>query len=154
MGSGKAENLAALTRLGFRVPAFYVEGGGRPARQAAETAALQGEFFAVRSSAAGEDSTGVSFAGIHESLLFVPRDELAGAIEQVRASARSERALAYRREHGIPIDDQPMPVIVQQMIDAQVSGVVFTANPTTQSTGEIVISALFGLGEGLVSQGF
>ncbi len=84
----------------------------------------------------------------------MPREGIAEAIEKVRASARTERAIAYRKEHGIPIDDTPMPVIVQQMIHAQTSGVVFTANPTTQDTGEIVISALFGLGEGLVSHGF
>src|ERR1051325_2960941 len=152
MASGKAENLAKLRALGFRVPPFYVEESGHPARPpwAGATPAL----LAVRSSAVGEDSAGVSFAGIHESFLNVPREGIAEAIEKVRASARSERAIAYRQQHGIPIDDQPMPVIVQQMIDARVSGVVFTANPTTQDSGEVVISALFGLGEGLVSHGF
>jgi len=145
MGSGKAANLAKLAQLGFRVPAFYVEGAPQD---------LSGEFFAVRSSAVGEDAAGASFAGMHESFLNVPRDGIADAIEKVRASAHSERALAYRKEHGIPLDDTPMPVIVQQMIQAQTSGVVFTANPTTQDTRELVISALFGLGEGLVSQGF
>src|SRR5215212_6669211 len=160
MDSGKAANLARLAKLGFRVPPFYVvtpalRNAAVPAAgPAASSPPLSGQFFAVRSSAIGEDAANLSFAGIHESLLFVPRDEIANAIEQVRASAKSERALAYRREHGIPIDDTPMPVIVQQMIDAQTSGVVFTANPTTQDTGEIVISALFGLGEGLVSHGF
>src|SRR5436189_4533207 len=156
MGSGKAANLAKLAQLGFRVPAFYVEESGHPARLpgAGGTPALQGELFAVRSSAVGEDAAGASFAGMHESFLNVPRSEIASAIEKVRASAYSERALAYRKEHGIAIDDQPMPVIVQQMIHSQTSGVVFTANPTTQDTNEIVISALFGLGEGLVSQGF
>src|ERR1044071_6579016 len=145
MASGKAANLAKLAQLGFRVPLFYVDSAPHD---------LQGEFFAVRSSAIGEDAAGASFAGLHESFLNVPRDEIANAIEKVRASAHSERALAYRKEHGIPIDDKPMPVIVQQMIHSQASGVVFTANPTTHDTTEIVISALFGLGEGLVSQGF
>ena len=145
---GKAANLARLHALGFRVPPFYVVTGAPPGH------AIPGEFFAVRSSAIGEDAAGASFAGIHESLLFVRPHAIGEAIEEVRASAKSERALAYRREHGIPIDDRPMPVVVQQMIDADASGVVFTANPTTQDTHEIVISALFGLGEGLVSQGF
>lgn len=156
MDSGKAANLARLAQLGFRVPAFYVQEGGHPARLpgAGGTPALQGDLFAVRSSAVGEDAAGASFAGIHESFLNVPREGIADAIEKVRASAKSERAIAYRQEHGIPIDDRPMPVIVQQMIQSQSSGVVFTANPTTQDTNELVISALFGLGEGLVSQGF
>jgi len=160
MDSGKAANLARLAQLGFRVPQFYVvtDDGERASRppggRDARPPSLDGDFFAVRSSAAGEDAAGASFAGIHDSFLFVPRAEIADAIEKVRASAKSERALAYRREHGIPIDDRPMPVIVQQMIDAVASGVVFTANPTTQDTRELVISSLFGLGEGLVSQGF
>src|ERR1044071_161805 len=145
MASGKAANLAKLAQLGFRVPVFYVDSAPHD---------LQGVFFAVRSSAIGEDAAGASFAGMHESFLNVPRDEIANAIEKVRASAHSERALAYRKEHGIPIDAKPVPVIVQQMINSQASGVVFTANPTTHDTTEIVISALFGLGEGLVSQGF
>ncbi len=145
---GKAANLARLAQLGFRVPPFYVVTDAPGAHD------LAGELFAVRSSAVGEDAAGASFAGIHESLLYVRPHEIPDAIRTVRASARSERALAYRREHDIPFDDRPMPVIVQQMIDSVASGVVFTANPTTQDVHEIVISSLFGLGEGLVSQGF
>jgi rifampicin phosphotransferase len=148
MDSGKAANLARLAAWGFRVPPFYVVTGDAPPHT------MPGEFFAVRSSAVGEDAAGLSFAGIHESLLFVRADDIPKAIEEVRASARSERAVAYRKEHNVPLDDKPMPVIVQQMIDADVSGVVFTANPTSNDVHELVISALFGLGEGLVSQGF
>jgi len=148
MASGKAANLARLAARGWRVPPFYVVTDAPVAHE------LPGEFFAVRSSAAGEDAAGLSFAGIHESLLFVRASEIPAAIETVRASAMSERAIAYRQQHGVALDARPMPVIVQQMIDADVSGVVFTANPTTQDVNEIVISSLFGLGEGLVSQGF
>ncbi|HJQ37532.1 MAG TPA: PEP/pyruvate-binding domain-containing protein [Thermoanaerobaculia bacterium] len=151
MGSGKAENLAALARHGFRVPPFVVV-LGRPTTS--YDVLGPHKLFAVRSSATGEDSAALSFAGIHESFLNVPRDGIAEAIEKVRASAKTERAIAYRQEHGIPLDEKPMPVIVQQMIAARTSGVVFTANPTTQDTRELVISALFGLGEGLVSHGF
>ena len=145
---GKAANLERLRALGFRVPPFVVVTGEPFVPD------LPGEFFAVRSSAIGEDAASASFAGIHESLLFVPRGELPDAIRTVRASATSERAKAYRQEHGIPFDDRPMPVVVQHMIDASVSGVAFTANPTTEDVREVVISALFGLGEGLVSAGF
>jgi phosphohistidine swiveling domain-containing protein len=170
---GKAANLQRLQALGFRVPAFEVFTGQevpRVPRSSSEflgaatatstprnprhSEELRGTRYAVRSSAIGEDAAGLSFAGIHESLLFVREHEIASAIEHVRASARSERALAYRAQNGIPHDDTPMPVVVQQMIDARVSGVVFTANPTTNDVHELVISALFGLGEGLVSEGF
>ena len=145
---GKAENLRRLAAIGQRVPPFYV------VADAPVTHELVGELFAVRSSAVGEDASGASFAGIHESLLFVRPNAIAQAIETVRDSARSERAVAYRREKGMALDDAPMPVVVQQMIDARASGVAFTANPTSGDVGEIVISALFGLGEGLVSAGF
>jgi phosphohistidine swiveling domain-containing protein len=146
---GKAANLQRLQSLGFRVPPFTVVTGANVAATR-DLATL----YAVRSSAVGEDAAGLSFAGVHESLLFVREPEIPAAIEHVRASARGERALAYRAQNAIPVDDTPMPVVVQQMIDARVSGVVFTANPTTGDVHELVISALFGLGEGLVSAGF
>jgi rifampicin phosphotransferase len=171
---GKAANLQRLQALGFRVPPFTVVtgkpvilseggwrggGGGTTPSGPGPTPSPQDDrsgtpLYAVRSSAIGEDAAGLSFAGIHESLLFVPEAEIAAAVEKVRASAHSERALAYRAQNAIPLDDTPMPVVVQQMIDARVSGVVFTANPTTNDVHELVISALFGLGEGLVSEGF
>ena len=166
---GKAANLIRLRDMGFRVPPFEVVIGSseflgvlgvpRSGRNLPEE--LRGTprtpeelLVAVRSSAVGEDAAGLSFAGIHESLLFVHEHELRDAIARVRASATNERAVAYRAQHGIAMDDKPMPVVVQQMIDARVSGVVFTANPTTNDVHELLISAVFGLGEGLVSEGF
>ena len=118
-------------------------------------AKIGAKFLAVRSSAAGEDSAAASFAGVHESKLFVRGDEeLLQAIRDVWASAYSERALMYRRSAGASLDDIAIGVVVQQMIDARASGVVFTANPTSGDTNDIVVSSLFGLGEGLVSEGF
>ncbi|HEY0159458.1 MAG TPA: PEP/pyruvate-binding domain-containing protein [Thermoanaerobaculia bacterium] len=147
MQGGKAANLERLQKLGVRVPPFVVVTGD-------DIPPLAGELFAVRSSAADEDAAGLSFAGIHESLLFVRPAGIPAAVARVRASATSERANAYRAQHGLPPPEGPMPVIVQQMIDARVSGVAFTANPTTGDVHEVVLSALPGLGEGLVSEGF
>ncbi|HVR37495.1 MAG TPA: PEP/pyruvate-binding domain-containing protein, partial [Thermoanaerobaculia bacterium] len=143
---GKAANLIRLAAIGQRVPPFYVAGTNIRVGEIRPDA-----FVAVRSSAVGEDAAGASFAGIHESLLFV-RD-IDSAIEEVRASATSERAIAYRKEKGLPLDNIEIAVVVQEMIDSAISGVVFTANPTTGDTRELVISALHGLGEGLVSVG-
>jgi rifampicin phosphotransferase len=154
MQGGKAANLERLVGLGFRVPPFVVVSGGQAIPPVPGQAGLPVLHFAVRSSAVGEDAAGLSFAGIHESLLFVRPADIPEAIERVRASATSERANAYRAQHGLPPPDKPMPVIVQQMVDARVSGVAFTANPTTGDVHEVVISALPGLGEGLVSEGF
>ncbi len=81
------------------------------------------------------------------------RDALYDAIRRVWASAFAERAVAYRKSRHLPLDGVEMAVVVQEMIDAEVSGVVFTAEPTTGDTRRIVISSLYGLGEGLVSGG-
>src|SRR5215218_4502254 len=111
-------------------------------------------FVAVRSSAAGEDAAGESFAGLHDSFLFVRgRREILESIRKVWASAYNERALAYRRAKGISLDGIAVAVVVQRMVEARTSGVLFTANPNTGSVHEVVISSLWGAGEGLVSAG-
>jgi pyruvate,water dikinase len=112
-------------------------------------------LVAVRSSAAGEDAAGESFAGLHDSFLFVRgREQILECIRRVWASAYNERALAYRRAKGIPLESIAVAVVVQTMIDARTSGVLFTADPNTGSVHDIVISSLWGAGEGLVSAGF
>src|SRR5215210_4693660 len=112
-------------------------------------------YVAVRSSAAGEDAAGESFAGLHDSFLFIRgRERLLDAIRRVWASAYNERALTYRRAKGISFDTIAVAVVVQRMIEARTSGVLFTANPNTGSVHEVVISSLWGAGEGLVSAGF
>ena len=103
---------------------------------AAAHAARIGEdaYVAVRSSAAGEDAAGESFAGLHDSFLFIRGHErLLEALRKVWASAWNERALAYRRAKGIPLDAIAVAVVVQRMIEARASGVLFTANPNTGS---------------------
>jgi rifampicin phosphotransferase len=109
---------------------------------------------AVRSSASDEDNPEQSFAGIHDSFLFLAgEDEVIGAVKKVWASAYNERAVAYRREQGLPIDRIAVAVIVQEMVAPAVSGVMFTVNPVSGAVGELVISSLYGVGEGLVSEG-
>ncbi len=109
---------------------------------------------AVRSSGTSEDSAEASFAGLHDSFLFVRGDEaLLDAIRRVWASAFNDRALAYRKDRGLPTDDIDLGVIVQEMVDARTSGVLFTVSPATGDPGELVVSSLWGAGEGLVSAG-
>ena len=111
-------------------------------------------YLSVRSSSADEDGMQHSFAGIHESYLYIRgADSAADHIRRVWASGYQERALLYRQENGLPLHPVPMAVIVQRMVDATTSGVVFTADPTTQNPHSMVISSLYGLGEGLVSAG-
>lgn len=108
----------------------------------------------ARSSAADEDGRGDSFAGIHDSFLFVSGAEaLAQALLRVWASAFSERAVVYRAERGLAAAEPRMAVLVQDMVEAVASGIAFTANPSTGNVEEILVSSCWGAGEGIVSAG-
>lgn len=106
---------------------------------------------AVRSSACAEDSEEASFAGQQETYLHVRGAD--AVIERVRdcwGSFFSERALFYRAQKG-SLDDLGMAVVVQQMVDADVAGVLFTIDPVRQRKDRMVVEAVFGLGEACVS---
>lgn len=107
---------------------------------------------AVRSSATAEDLPGLAFAGQHETYLnIVGERELLEAVKRCWGSLWTGRALAYRARNHIPPDEVALAAVVQQMVEAEVSGVLFTANPLTGRRDEIVIDASFGLGEAIVS---
>ena len=105
---------------------------------------------AVRSSATAEDAASASFAGMFESFLLVRGGEdLIRRVIDCWASAYGPRVLFYRAKQGHR-GPMPVAVVVQQMILASKSGVLFTANPATHDTSTIVIEASFGLGEPVV----
>jgi len=113
---------------------------------------LDGVAVAVRSSAIGEDGTDHSFAGQFESVLGVETEEqLLDALRACWASAWTDRAIAYRARHGLAPLDVAMGVVVQVLVDAEISGVLFTGDPIGGDPYISVISATFGLGEALVS---
>ncbi len=107
---------------------------------------------AVRSSAVGEDSATNSQAGLMDSYLFVPRGELLPRVRDVLASAFSARCLLYWLRLGHSLQQFRAAVVVQEMVDAHASGVLFTLNPTTGDSRELVIAAGYGLGEGVVGE--
>jgi len=146
---GKAGHLAALLAGGFDVPDGFAIGPDAPlADLAAHLDALGDVALAVRSSAIDEDGAQTSFAGIYDSVVDVRgRSAVERAIEEVRASARSPRALAYR-EDGRPA---AMAVVVQRLVRADAAGVMFTADPVTGDRDALVVTAVRGLGEALVS---
>jgi len=157
----KAANLARLSAAGFPVPPGFVvtppaeghlrEASGQIAKAAGE---LGAERFAVRSSGTAEDLEDASFAGQYETFLNVPLEGLPDAIRQVFGSASASRVSAYREARSELSDEIPVPgmaVLVQAMVDADSSGVAFTADPLTGRRDEVVITAVRGLGEGLVS---
>jgi len=155
---GKAFNCARLKQAGFPVPDGLVVFADASDGAIAAVAAHEwfdslpaGCLSAVRSSGLGEDGATHSFAGIHETMLDVPRGELATAVAACRASARSPRADTYRSASGLAHDPKDIGVLIQQMVRAAVSGVAFTVNPLTGANDELVINAARGLGEALVS---
>jgi len=106
---------------------------------------------AVRSSALDEDGAVASFAGQHETYLnIVGPEAVAAAVVRCWASLCSPRALEYRRKHGLALDGARIAILVQQLIPADVSAVLFSANPVTGSRDEVVINASWGLGESIV----
>jgi pyruvate,water dikinase len=120
----------------------------RELREALVARGLHRRRLAVRSSAIGEDAARHSFAGLLDSELGVDAERLPGAIARVWASAFSPRALAYRSRLGIGLTGLATAVVVQEMVDATVSGVLFTRHP--DEPGTVVVSAAPGLGEGVV----
>lgn len=143
---GKAYNLDILTNNGINVPKWCVVNSAEDNFETAED-----KLYAVRSSAVGEDGSGNSFAGQMESYLYVKPQDIKARIQDVINSANSERIKFYREQNGLSDDDIKVGVIIQEMINSEVSGVAFSSNPITGKRDEIVISSVFGLGEGLVS---
>jgi phosphoenolpyruvate synthase/pyruvate phosphate dikinase len=163
---GKAANLSRLARMyarvpdGFSLPVTVMDEAHPSDLQSEITAAISDlmrchsvpEFIAaVRSSAVDEDGATASFAGQHETYLnVVGADAIVQAVARCWESARSEQALAYRRRQGLSLERPQIAVLVQQLVAADVSAVVFSANPITGNRDEVLINASWGLGESIV----
>lgn len=164
---GKGAGLARMTAAGLPVPPGFVlttdayrrlhAAGIRSDPAFAQSVLdayhrLGGGPVAVRSSATGEDGAETSFAGQQETLLGVTGDEpLLDAVERCWTSLHTERAVAYRRERGIPDDGLAMAVVVQVLVPAEVAGVLFTRDPTDPTGRLMAVEASWGLGEAVVS---
>ncbi len=109
--------------------------------------ALQHECVAIRSSATYEDSASQSFAGQFDSFLGVTEEMLIANIKSCWASLFKPRPYGYGAQRA---GTGKMAVIVQEMVDADASGVCFSIDPVTGDPGRIVIEAISGLGELLV----
>ncbi len=108
-------------------------------------------FVAVRSSATTEDLADASFAGQQESFLNVKgKENLIENVKKCMASLFTARAVYYRTKKGFLHDKAYLAVVVQKMINSEKSGVMFSRNPVSADEN-IVIEAVWGLGEGIVS---
>jgi pyruvate, water dikinase len=106
---------------------------------------------AVRSSAVAEDSEAASYAGQQETYLFVEgAEDVCRRVVDCWASFFSERALFYRSQKG-SLDDLRMAVVVQRMVDPEKSGVLFTVDPVKRRRDRMVVEAVRGIGEQVVS---
>ena len=108
-------------------------------------------FVAVRSSATTEDLADASFAGQQETFLNVKgKTELLINIKKCFASLFTSRAAYYRHKKGFEHTKSSLAVVVQKMVDSDKSGVIFSKDPTNKNDS-VIIEAVFGLGEGIVS---
>lgn len=107
---------------------------------------------AVRSSSASEDLEGSSFAGQYETYLNIKtEEEFLGKVKECWASFFSARVSGYKEKMNNDTAEPLMGVVVQGLINSEVSGVIFSRNPVTHDDGELMISASYGLGEAIVS---
>ena len=113
---------------------------------------LNAKYVAVRSSGIAEDSLKASFAGLFDTYLNIKTesDLVLENIKKCWASLFNERAIIYRIRKNLS-HFGGMAVIIQEMVDAESSGVVFTVNPITKKRNELVLEAGFGLGDLIVS---
>ncbi|KKT92722.1 MAG: hypothetical protein UW94_C0013G0013 [Parcubacteria group bacterium GW2011_GWA2_45_14] len=139
-----SEKIKALI-LGKEIPEYMA------AEIVAAFEKLDAEFVAVRSSATSEDSAAAAWAGQLDTYLNTEKDNLLENVKKCWASLFTPRAIFYRFEkglHGTPIS---VAVVVQRMIQSEISGIAFSVHPVTQDYDQLIIEAGFGLGEAIVS---
>lgn len=112
---------------------------------------LGAEYVAVRSSATAEDAANASWAGELETYLNTTKGTLTENVKKCWSSLFTPRAIFYRIEKKLTNTNVSVGVVVQKMVQSEVSGVAFTVNPVTKELNRIMIEAGLGLGEAVVS---
>jgi len=112
---------------------------------------LDTEFVAVRSSATAEDSSVASWAGELETYLNTTRDNVVDRVKTCWSSLFTPRAIFYRFEKKLHDSYVSVAVVVQKMVQSEISGIAFTVHPVTEDPDQMIIEAGYGLGEAIVS---
>jgi pyruvate,water dikinase len=112
---------------------------------------LKASFVAVRSSATAEDSSAASWAGELETYLNTTDKTLLDNVKKCWSSLFTPRAIFYRHEKKMLKTKVSVAVVVQKMVDSEISGIAFTVHPVTQDRNQMIIEAGYGLGEAIVS---
>lgn len=152
---GKGASLSNLIQAGFNVPKGFIVTAAVQTEADVEKEILNAfdflntKYVAVRSSAATEDGSKDAWAGQLDTFLNVSRGELLEKIRLCQQSAKSERAKSYAKQKNLKAG--AVAVIVQEMVQGETSGVAFSAHPVTANHQQIVIEAVHGLGEKMVS---
>lgn len=139
-----SEKISALV-LGAKMPEDIGEEIGHSFRK------LDARFAAVRSSATAEDSSSAAWAGQLETFLNTEEDKLLGNVKNCWASLFTPRAIFYRFEKGLHGQRISVAVVVQKMVESEVSGIAFSVHPVTEDYNQLIIEAGLGLGEAIVS---
>lgn len=142
-----------LEQLGYKQDiSVHVRKQIASAQDMLERKSRMGAGYAVRSSATIEDGRQFSFAGQAETSLCVTGIEnIISSVKKTWLSILAPTAVMYLQSVGIPLSQVQMGVVVQEMVPADVSGVMFTANVTTNDVSQMIIESTWGLGEPLVS---
>jgi pyruvate,water dikinase len=111
---------------------------------------LRTKFVAVRSSATAEDSEIASWAGELESYLNTTERTLLTNVKKCWSSLFTPRAIFYRKEKKLIDSQVSVAVVVQKMIQSEISGITFTVHPVTEDKNQMIIEAGYGLGEAIV----
>lgn len=112
---------------------------------------LDSEFVAVRSSATAEDSEVASWAGELDTFLNTEKHNLLDKVKECWSSLFTPRAIFYRYEKNLAESYVGVAVVVQKMIQSEISGIAFTVHPVTEDYDQMIIEAGYGLGEAIVS---
>ncbi|MFA6446240.1 MAG: PEP/pyruvate-binding domain-containing protein [Candidatus Paceibacterota bacterium] len=112
---------------------------------------LDSKYVAVRSSATAEDGADHAWAGQLDSFLNVTKSNLFEKVQHCWASLFTPRAIFYRFEKGLHTTKISVAVVVQKMVNSEVSGIAFSVHPVTEDHNQLIIEAGFGLGEAIVS---
>lgn len=112
---------------------------------------LKTKLVAVRSSATAEDSSAASWAGELETYLNTTDKTLLLNVKKCWSSLFTPRAIFYRHEKNMLKIKVSVAVVVQQMVESEISGIAFTVHPVTQDKNQLIIEAGYGLGEAIVS---
>lgn len=111
---------------------------------------LKTEYVAVRSSATAEDSSSDAWAGQLDSYLYVSKKNLLESVQKCWASLFTPRAIFYRVERELQKNHVSVAVVVQKIVNSEVSGVCFTVHPVTRDQDQMIIEGGWGLGESIV----